>query len=132
MQAAHAETWAVGGRYCHRRGVRLGLLSTDDQRKASEIHGEALKLARGQVRDEPLDRIAAAAEGNDRLRVETVGQLAGSLLASHATHDGHELVAAELLSRAGNGDGHQLIEAVCTGYDHGEASLQATIRAANT
>jgi hypothetical protein len=122
----------LAGGYCHRRGVRLGLMSTDNQRKPSEVHGEALKLARDQALQELLDRMAATAGGNDRLRVETVGQLAGSLLASPATHDGHEPAAAGLLSLAGYVDGDQLIEAACTGYDRGQASLQATIRAANT
>ena len=41
-------------------------MPTDDQRKGSEIHGEALKAARDDVPQEILDRIAAAAAGDDR------------------------------------------------------------------
>ena len=38
-------------------------MSTNDQKLFSVIHGEALKLARDDVPQELLDRLAAAAEG---------------------------------------------------------------------
>ena len=38
-------------------------MSTDDQKRASELHGEAHKAARDQVPQEVLDRLAAPPMG---------------------------------------------------------------------
>ena len=73
---------------------------------------------------ELLERLAAVAEGNDRLRVKTAGEIAGFWMANPASHQGHEPVAAGLLLLSGVVDGDQLIEAVRTGYEHGKGSLQ--------
>ncbi|HKF88618.1 MAG TPA: hypothetical protein VKB85_11165 [Propionibacteriaceae bacterium] len=54
-------------------------MSTDDQKRASELHGEAHKAARDQVRW-VLDRLAAAADRRDDLRVRTAGEIAGLVM----------------------------------------------------
>jgi hypothetical protein len=69
-----------------------------------------------------LDRLAAAADGRDDLRVRTAGEIAG-LMASPATHQGHELIAAGLLLVSGPVDGDQLLDAVRAGYKRGKGSL---------
>jgi len=98
-------------------------LSTDDQKRASELHGEAHKAARDQVPQEVLDRLRAAAEGRDDLRVRTAGEIAGAWMSSPATHQGHELIAARLLLLSGPVDGDQLLDAVRAGYERGKGSL---------
>ena len=55
-------------------------MSTDDQKRASELHGEAHKAARDQVPQEVLDRPAAAADRRDDLRVRTAGEIAGLVM----------------------------------------------------
>ena len=116
VDASPAGPVAVGRR-CH-----TDQMSTDDQRKGSEIHGEAVQIARDEVPQELLDRLAAAAGGNDRLRTITAGEIAGAWMANSAGHQGHELVAAGLLL-AGVVDGDELLDAVRTGYERGRASL---------
>lgn len=61
-----------------RNGCHTEQMSTDDQKLSSVIHGEALKAARDDVPQELLDRIAAAAEGNDEVRVRTAGEIAAT------------------------------------------------------
>jgi hypothetical protein len=101
-------------------GVRLGGMSTDDQKRASEIHGEALKMARDEVPPHLLERLAKVADGNDRL---TAGEIAGFWMANPSSHQGYDLVAAGLLLLAGPVDGDQLLDAVRTGYERGKGSL---------
>ncbi len=90
-------------------------MSTDDQKRASELHGEAHKAARDQVPPEILDRLAEVAEGRDDLRIRTAGEIAGAWMASPATHQGHELIAAGLLPLLGPVDGDRLVRA--EGYE---------------
>ena len=59
------------------QGVTLGCMSTDDQKLSAVIQGQALKAARDEVPQEILDRLAAAAEGRDDLRIRTAGEVAG-------------------------------------------------------
>jgi len=99
-------------------------MSTEDQKLSAVIRGEAFKFARDEIPQEMLDRIAAAAEGRDELRVKTAGAMAGSWMASPATHLGHELIAAGLLLFAGVVDGDELVEAVQTGYERGKGRLR--------
>ena len=51
-------------------------------------------MARDDTSQELLDRIAAAAEGNDEERVRTEGGACRLLDGQPASHQGHELVAA--------------------------------------
>jgi hypothetical protein len=99
-------------------------MSTDDQRKGSEIHGEALKAARDEVPEHLLERLAKVADGNDRLRTVTAGEIAGAWMANPASHHGYELVAPGLLLLAGPVDGDQLLDAVRAGYERGKGSLE--------
>ena len=101
-----------------------GLGSTEGQRKASELHGEALKAARDGVPQHLLERLANVADGDDRLRTVTAGEIAGAWVANPASHQGYELVAAGLLLLAGPVDGDQLLEAVRIGYERGKGNLQ--------
>ena len=59
------------------QGVTLGCMSTDDQKLSTVIQGQALMAARDEVPQEILDRLAAAAEGRDDLRIRTAGEVAG-------------------------------------------------------
>ncbi len=99
-------------------------MSTADQRKGSELTGEALKAARDEVPQHLLERLAKVADGDDRLRTVTAGEIAGAWMANPASHHGHELIAAGLLLLAGPVDGDQLLNAVRTGYERGKGSLQ--------
>jgi hypothetical protein len=101
-----------------------GRVSTDDQTRASALHGEALLAAQDESLQPLLDRLAAAAEGRDDIRAEVAGTLAGGWFASPGRHLGHELIAAGLLILAGVTDGDQLEQAVKVGYERGKGSLQ--------
>jgi hypothetical protein len=98
-------------------------MSTDDQKRSPSCMDSPLLAVRDEVPQELLDRLAAAAEGNDRVRVETAGHIAGAWMANPASHQGHELVAAGLLLLAGVVNGDQLIEAVRIGYQRAKGSL---------
>ena len=99
-------------------------MSTDDQKRGSEIHGEALKIARDEVPQHLLERLAKVSDGNDRLRTVTAGEIAGAWMANPASHQGYELIAAGLLLIAGPVDGDQLLDAVRVGYERGKGPLQ--------
>src|SRR5829696_6672883 len=68
------------GMHRPRRSGYRALMSTDDQKRASELHGEAHKAARDQVPQEVLDRPAAAADRRDDLRVRTAGEITGLVM----------------------------------------------------
>jgi hypothetical protein len=99
-------------------------MSTKDQAAASKLHGLALLAARGEVPQDVLDRLAAAAEGHDELLTKTAGEIAGAWMANPARYQAHELVAAGLLLRSRQVDGDQLLDAVRTGYERGKGSLE--------
>ena len=56
-------------------------MSTEDQRLGSMLTGEALLAAQDESLQPLLDRLAAAAEGQDGLREEVAGELAGDWFA---------------------------------------------------
>ena len=59
-------------------------MSTEAQRKGSELTGEALKAARDEVPEYLLERLAKVADGDDRLRTATDGEIAGAWMANPA------------------------------------------------
>jgi hypothetical protein len=71
---------------------------------ASVLTGEALLAAQDENLQPLLDRLAAAAEGQDGIRAEGRGNLAGGWLANPEGRIGHELIAAGLLILAGGTD----------------------------
>ena|SRR5215212_1493594 len=72
-------------------------MSTEDQRLASALTGEALLAAQDDSFQPLLDRLAAAAEGQDSIRAEVAGELAGDSFAHPEGRIGHDLIAAGLL-----------------------------------
>ena len=99
-------------------------MSTDDERCASALTGEALIAAQDESLQPLLDRLAAAAEGQDGIRAEVAGVLAGNWFAHPEGRIGHELIAAGLLILAGVTDRGAVAEAVRVGYERGKGSLQ--------
>jgi hypothetical protein len=99
-------------------------MSTDEDRRASAVHGEALLAAQDEPLRPLLDRLAAAAEGRDDLRTQEAGILAGTWYAHPGRHLGHELIAAGLLILAGVTDRDQLEEAVRVGFERGSDALR--------
>lgn len=76
-------------------------MSTDDQRRSSELYGEALRIARDEVPEYLLERLVEVSDGNDRLRTTTAGEIAGAWMANPASRQGYKLIAAgRCLSRA--------------------------------
>ena len=99
-------------------------MSTEDQTRASALHAEALLAAQSETFQPLLDHLAAAADGNDDLRAEVAGQLAGTWFAQPDARIGHELIAAGLLILAGVTDHGAVAEAVRVGYERAKRSLQ--------
>ncbi len=105
-------------------GVTLDSMSTDDQRLSSALTGEALLAAQDESFQPLLDRLAAAAEGQDGLRAEVAGELAGDWFAHPEGRQGHELIAAGLLILAGATDRGLVADAMRVGYERRKSSLQ--------
>ena len=99
-------------------------MSTADQKLAYELHGVALLAAQDPALQPLLDRLAAAAEGQDGIRAEVAGNLAGDWFAHPEGRQGHELIAAGLLILAGVTDRGAVAEAVRVGYERGKDKLQ--------
>jgi hypothetical protein len=99
-------------------------MSSADEELASELHGEALRLAHDERLQPLLVELARAAGGRDDLRTQTAGILAGTWYAHPGRHIGHELIAAGLLILSGAVDRDQLEEAVRLGYERGSDALR--------
>ena len=99
-------------------------MSTDDQVRASALTGEALLAAQSDTFQPLLDHLAAVAEGQDGIRAEIAGELAGDWFAHPEGRMGHELIAAGLLILAGVTDRGAVAEAVRVGYERGKDKLQ--------
>ena len=74
-----------------------GLMSTADQTHASALTGEALLAAQSETFQPLLDHLAAVAEGQEGLRAEVAGELAGDWFAHPEGRQGHELIAARVV-----------------------------------
>jgi hypothetical protein len=112
--------WAEPSAVTHYRACK----SIDDQKRSSELHGEAHKIARDELPQELLNRLAAAAEGRYDLRVGPPEKSAAlGWPPSHAsgppTH--HRRAGAPVRQF----DGVQLLDAVLSGYERGRGSLWA-------
>ena len=99
-------------------------MSTADEKLASELHGEALRLAQDERLQPLLEQLAEAAGGRDDVRTQTAGILAGTWYAHPGRHIGHELIAAGLLILSGVVDRDQLEQAVRVGYERGADALR--------
>ena len=99
-------------------------MTTENQGRASALTGEALLAAQDESLQPLLDRLAAAAEGQDGVRAEVAGTLAGDWFAHPEGRMGHELIAAGLLILAGVTDRGAVAEAVRVGYERGKDKLQ--------
>jgi hypothetical protein len=78
-------------------------MSTKDEAHGSRLMGEALLAAQDESLQPLLDRLAAAAEGEDGIRAEVAGILAGDWLAHPEGRQGHELIAAGLVAARRSG-----------------------------
>jgi hypothetical protein len=83
-------------------------MSTDDQRRASALTGEALLAAQDPALRPLLDRLAEVAGGRVDIRTQAAGILAGTWYAHPGRYIGHELIAAGLLLLSGVVDRDQL------------------------
>ena len=99
-------------------------MSTRDQTLASEIHGEALRLAQDERLQPLLEQLAAVAAGRDDLRTEVAGILAGKWWSRPTAHQGHELIAAGLLILVGVTDREEVQRWLRVGYERGKGSLE--------
>ncbi len=99
-------------------------MSTDDQRRATALTGEALLAAQDPALRPLLDRLTEVAGGREDNRTQSAGILADTWYAHPGRYIGHELVAAGLLLLAGIADRDQLEEAVRLGYEHGSDTLR--------
>jgi hypothetical protein len=112
--------WAEPSAVTHYRACK----SIDDQKRSSELHGEAHKIARDELPQELHNRLAAAAEGRYDLRVGPPEKSAAlgwptqpRIRATHSPPQGW-------CSRQAV-DGDQLLDAVPSGYERGKGSLWA-------
>jgi hypothetical protein len=99
-------------------------MSPDDQARASALHGEALLAAQSETFQPLLDHLAAVADGEDGIRAEVAGNLAGDWFAHPEGRQGHELIAAGLLILAAVTDRGAVAEAARVGYERGKEKLQ--------
>ena len=99
-------------------------MSTDDQRRASALTGEALLAAQDPALRPLLDRLTEVAGGRVDIRTQAAGILAGTWYSHPGRYIGHELVAAGLLLLSGVVDRDQLEEAVRLGYERGSDTLR--------
>ena len=99
-------------------------MSTEDQRHASALTGEALLAAQSDTFQPLLEHLAAVAEGEDGIRAEVAGNLAGDWFAHPEGRMGHELIAAGLLILAGVTDRGVVADAARVGYERGKDKLQ--------
>ena len=99
-------------------------MSTDDQRRATALTGEALLAAQDPALRPLLDRLTEVAGGRVDIRTQAAGILAGTWYSHPGRYIGHELVAAGLLLLSGVVDRDQLEEAVRLGYERGSDTLR--------
>ena len=100
-------------------------MSTTDQALSSELHGTALLLARDEVLQPLLARLAEVAGDRPDLLAECAGTTAGYWLSAPEGHQGHELIAAGLLILAGAVDRREVARWVDVGYQRGRGSMQS-------
>jgi len=75
-------------------------MSTEDQILSSELHGEALLIAKRPELELLIDHLREVAQGRDDIRIECAGTIAGSWFSS-AARRGEELIAVGLLCSPG-------------------------------
>ena len=114
----HLRDGNIGGRQFAPSGRR------STRRAHSALHGEALLAAQSDTFQPLLDHLAAVAQGQDGIRAEVAGNLAGDWSAHPEARIGHELIAAGLLILAGITDRRVVAETVRVGYERGKGSLQ--------
>jgi hypothetical protein len=96
-------------------------MSPKDQILSSELHGEALLIAKRPELQLLIDHLRKVAQGRDDLRTECGATIAGSWFAGAARRGG-ELIAAGLLLLAGHVDLEELDRWVRVGWERRRGS----------
>jgi hypothetical protein len=84
-------------------GMSAAAMSTADQILSSDLHGEALFMARRPELRPLIDHLREQAQGRDDIRTECAGVISGSWFAKPARR-GEDLIAAGLLMLTGHVD----------------------------
>ena len=93
------------------------MMSTSEQLLSSSLHGEALRRVDRPELRALIAELAELAGGNDDVRTECAGIMAGAWFAEPASSYAEQLVAAGLLMLAGPVDGDEIMGRVREGFE---------------